>query len=97
MTHAHARPPVARPELPREPVAPPGGMMHPGIARGVRTPPVIVWYMVKDVARLLDVSKMTVYRLIHTKELDATRVGRSFRVQEREVHRFIRENSTMND
>lgn len=35
---------------------------------------------VSEVAGLMRVSKMTVYRLIHAGELPAIRVGRSFRV-----------------
>ena len=35
---------------------------------------------VAEVASLMRVSKMTVYRLVHTGELTAVRVGRSFRV-----------------
>ena len=36
---------------------------------------------VAEVATLMRVSKMTVYRLVHSGELTAVRVGRSFRVQ----------------
>jgi excisionase family DNA binding protein len=35
---------------------------------------------VAEVASLMRVSKMTVYRLVHNGELPAVRVGRSFRV-----------------
>ena len=37
------------------------------------------------------VSKMTVYRLVHSSELTAVRVGRSFRVPEHAVHTYLRE------
>jgi excisionase family DNA binding protein len=46
---------------------------------------------VAEVASLMRVSKMTVYRLVHTGELTAVRVGRSFRVPERAVNDYIRE------
>ena len=36
---------------------------------------------VAEVAELMRVSKMTVYRLVHSGELPAVRVGRSFRVR----------------
>lgn len=36
------------------------------------------------------VSKMTVYRLVHSGELTAVRVGRSFRVPEHAVHEYLR-------
>lgn len=44
---------------------------------------------VAEVARLMRVSKMTVYRLVHAGELPAARVGRSFRVAERDVHTYL--------
>ena len=39
---------------------------------------------VAEVASLMRVSKMTVYRLVHAGELPAVRVGRSFRVRSRQ-------------
>lgn len=46
---------------------------------------------VSEVASLMRVSKMTVYRLVHSGELPAIRVGRSFRVPERAVHEYLRD------
>ena len=46
---------------------------------------------VAEVAALMRVSKMTVYRLVHAGELTAVRVGRSFRVPERAVHDYLRD------
>ena len=37
------------------------------------------------------VSKMTVYRLVHSGELPAVRVGRSFRVPEQAVQDYLRD------
>jgi excisionase family DNA binding protein len=45
---------------------------------------------VAEVASLMRVSKMTVYRLVHTGELTAVRVGRSFRVPEHAVNDYLR-------
>lgn len=45
---------------------------------------------VAEVAALMRVSKMTVYRLVHSGELGAVRVGRSFRVPEQAVHAYLR-------
>ncbi|HEX8631282.1 MAG TPA: helix-turn-helix domain-containing protein [Catenuloplanes sp.] len=45
---------------------------------------------VAEVATLMRVSKMTVYRLVHGGELTAVRVGRSFRVPEHAVHAYLR-------
>ena len=47
---------------------------------------------VQEVADLMRVSSMTVYRLIKGGELRAVRVGRSFRVREDDVNAFL-ENS----
>jgi excisionase family DNA binding protein len=44
---------------------------------------------VAEVAKLMRVSKMTVYRLVHAGELPAARVGRSFRVAEKDVHNYL--------
>jgi excisionase family DNA binding protein len=46
---------------------------------------------VAEVAALMRVSKMTVYRLVHSGELTAVRVGRSFRVPEKAVHDYLRD------
>lgn len=44
---------------------------------------------VAEVATVMRVSKMTVYRLVHSGELPAVRVGRSFRVPEDDVHAYL--------
>lgn len=44
---------------------------------------------VAEVAELMRVSKMTVYRLVHSGELPAVRFGRSFRVPESAVAEAI--------
>ncbi|MBB5806352.1 excisionase family DNA binding protein [Saccharothrix ecbatanensis] len=45
---------------------------------------------VAEVALMMRVSKMTVYRLVHSGELTAVRVGKSFRVPEKAVHEYLR-------
>ena len=45
---------------------------------------------VAEVATVMRVSKMTVYRLVHGGELPAVRVGRSFRVTEEDVNEYLR-------
>ena len=45
---------------------------------------------VAEVAELMRVSKMTVYRLVHSGELTAVRVGRSFRVPEHAVDEYLK-------
>jgi excisionase family DNA binding protein len=44
---------------------------------------------VAEVAAVMRVSKMTVYRLVHGGTLPAVRVGRSFRVPEKAVHDYL--------
>ena len=44
---------------------------------------------IAEVAAVMRVSKMTVYRLVHSGELPAVRVGRSFRVSEKDANDYI--------
>jgi excisionase family DNA binding protein len=49
---------------------------------------------VQEVADLIRVSSMTVYRLIKSGELPAVRVGRSFRVRDVDVDTYLAERYT---
>jgi excisionase family DNA binding protein len=49
----------------------------------------ISFLTVAEVAAIMRVSKMTVYRLVHGGELAAVRVGRSFRVPEPAVRDYL--------
>lgn len=49
----------------------------------------VTFMTVAEVAAMMRVSKMTVYRLVHHGELPAVRVGRSFRVPEKAVHDYL--------
>ena len=44
---------------------------------------------VAEVAGVMRVSKMTVYRMVHSGELSAVRVGRSFRVPAKAVREYL--------
>lgn len=44
---------------------------------------------VAEVASMLRVSNMTVYRLIQAGTLPAVRVGRSYRIREEDVDRYL--------
>ncbi|MDD9207603.1 helix-turn-helix domain-containing protein [Georgenia sp. 10Sc9-8] len=44
---------------------------------------------VAEVAELMRVSKMTVYRMVHSGEMPAVRMGRSFRVPQKAVEDLI--------
>jgi len=45
---------------------------------------------VAEVAEVMRVSKMTVYRMVHAGDLPAVRVGRSFRVPEQAVQDYLK-------
>jgi excisionase family DNA binding protein len=49
----------------------------------------VTFLTVAEVAAVMRVSKMTVYRLVHSGELPAVRVGRSFRVPDKAVHDYL--------
>jgi excisionase family DNA binding protein len=49
---------------------------------------------VREVASTLRVSNMTVYRLINGGELPAVRVGKSFRLLEDDVNRYLADRYT---
>ena len=49
---------------------------------------------VQEVADLMRVSTMTVYRLIKAGDLRATRVGRSYRLREGEVESYLERGHT---
>jgi len=63
------------------------------MAPGLPTPPSASgapsFLTVAEVATMLRVSKMTVYRMVHSGDLPAMQVGRSFRVPERAVHDYL--------
>lgn len=77
--------------------------MSPSVQRGAGTPPEsegarpadpalseVKFLTVAEVAAVMRVSKMTVYRMVHSGDLPAVRVGRSFRVPEKAVHDYLR-------
>lgn len=45
---------------------------------------------VAEVAKIMRVSKMTVYRMVHSGELPAARFGRSFRVDAEVVKDYLK-------
>jgi excisionase family DNA binding protein len=49
---------------------------------------------VGEVAAILRVSNMTVYRLINAGQLPAARIGRSFRVRQEDLDRYVAEHLT---
>lgn len=49
---------------------------------------------VAEVANQLRVSNMTVYRLVQAGQLPAVRVGRSYRIREEDVDRYLAEQYT---
>lgn len=61
----------------------------PQDSNDVPAPAQVQFLTVAEVAALMRVSKMTVYRLVHSGELPAVRVGKSFRVPEKTVHEYL--------
>jgi excisionase family DNA binding protein len=55
---------------------------HPELAQ-------VQFLTIAEVAKVMRVSKMTVYRLVHSGELPAVRVGKSFRVTEKAVQDYL--------
>jgi excisionase family DNA binding protein len=49
---------------------------------------------IKEIAEKFRVSKMTVYRLVHEGEVAATRIGRSYRVDDRDVDAYLKRQRT---
>ena len=77
---------VARPVPAAHPAAMPVGRQAVPQQRAA-----VTFLTVAEVAAMMRVSKMTVYRLVHAGELSAVRVGRSFRVPERAVQDYLRD------
>ena len=79
--------PSSPPDGPAGPVPP---MSGPSVPRALDDLAQVRFLTVAEVAALMRVSRMTVYRLVHAGELASVRVGRSFRVPERAVHDYLR-------
>ena len=79
---------------------PDGGIAGPGSSRRipgtVRREPFTEARLltVNEVADLLRVSRMTVYRLIRQGDIAALRVGRNYRLREEDVHSYLNERYT---
>ena len=70
-----------------EPESRPG---EPTVLRALEDLSQVRFLTVAEVAAVMRVSRMTVYRLVHAGDLASVRVGRSFRVPERAVHDYLR-------
>lgn len=44
---------------------------------------------VQEVAAIFRVSKMTIYRLVHSGEIPSVRIGRSFRIRQSAVREYL--------
>jgi excisionase family DNA binding protein len=47
------------------------------------------FYKAEDLAKLLDVNIMTIYRYIKAGRLKAYKIGREFRIDKKEFHSFL--------
>ena len=54
----------------------------------------LLFFTVKDVAAILQISRSTVYNLIKTGELKAVQIGRAIRVRKSDLDEYISNNST---
>lgn len=91
-----AAPTEAGPRLPlcvRPPVAYAGGAEKGG-ARVPKNEFESKFVTVAEVAASLRVSNMTVYRLIQSGQMAAVRVGRSYRIREADVDRYLADQYT---
>jgi excisionase family DNA binding protein len=52
---------------------------------------------VAETAKLLRVSRMTVYRLVHSGELPAIQIGQGFRIPEQSLHDYIQGSEVVPD
>jgi excisionase family DNA binding protein len=50
----------------------------------------VKFWTVAEVAERMRVSKMSVYRLIHSGQLEAVQFGRSFRISEQALEKFMK-------
>lgn len=84
--------------LGQRPMAMRPGSAHPVAPRPMAERPAprpaVSFLTVAEVAAMMRVSKMTVYRLVHGGELTAVRVGRSFRVPAPAVRAYLDEART---
>lgn len=78
-----AIPPTASTAAPVEVLSAGSGKFAPGLGD-------VRFLTVGEVALIMRISKMTVYRLVHNGELEAVRTGRSFRVPEVAVNQYLR-------
>lgn len=60
-----------------------------GVTRSKRPLEEVRFLTIGDVATILRVTKMTVYRMVHSGVIPAIRVGRSYRVPEQAVHDYL--------
>ena len=44
---------------------------------------------VREVAEMLKVNKMTIYRYVKAGKIEAYKVGKDFRIQETEIEKFL--------
>jgi excisionase family DNA binding protein len=89
---ARQMPAGARPQPGMAPMAQRPMRQHPMPERPA--PRAVSFLTVAEVAAIMRVSKMTVYRLVHGGEMAAVRVGRSFRVPETAVREYLSEART---
>ncbi|MGH9305832.1 MAG: helix-turn-helix domain-containing protein [Acidimicrobiales bacterium] len=77
------------------PIAVQSGLAERGDSITNQTQPIRSRYLtVGEVAEVLRISSMTVYRLINAGQIPATRVGKSYRMREDDVDKFVADRYT---
>ena len=69
--------------------APPAPFFRGALRQMSSDQPRVRFLTVAEVAEIMRVSKMTVYRLVHSGEMPAVRVGRSFRVPKDALDQYL--------
>ena len=53
-----------------------------------------LYYTAKELAEMLSLNVMTIYRYIKAKRLKAFKIGKEFRIEREEFERFLKNTST---
>ena len=91
MTAAHRRYPEWSTDANGLPVrvSPPGAKPRRDEAAAPRRLQPVPMLTVQEVAAALRVSRQTVYRMVHAEEIPSVRVGRSVRIPETALHKYL--------
>lgn len=52
------------------------------------------YYTAKELAKLLSLNVMTIYRYIRARKLSAHKIGKEFRIEQKEFEKFMKKTRT---